>query len=266
MLHPFYFLKLVIRLAMKVSDDLISKLIGITGLMEGHGDIGESLHEITAMAAKILNVNNCSIMLLKEDETTGEFRLRIFSSYGYLPEEAYKEVVKLNEGIAGHVAATGQPLLIDDIENSDFASMARHKSKGKGFISAPISIGNKVIGIINAHNPKDGYPFKQEDLNLVSLISLFIGKSIQVIQLQKLLESRYALLAMAREAKIQISDITASGCDMDKLSKVLAKTFYKEMTKAGFSIDQIINAATEILSLLHEKLKSYRERRGRTQK
>jgi signal transduction protein with GAF and PtsI domain len=249
---------------MKFDENLITKLTEISNFLEQQTTLDESLHELAVMAAHILNVRNCSIMLLK-DETPRSFRLRIFSNYGYLPEEAYQEAVKLNEGIAGYVAATGQALLIENIEDSKFSSAARHKDeKNKCFISAPIFKNNRVKGVINIHNPENGRCFDHEDLNLLRLVALLIGKSTQVIQLKNLLKSRYAQFAMAKEAETQIgSKIAPSLLDTDRMAKILAKTFYKELTKAGLNTDQIIGIATEILSLLSEKLKKHIHRQNR---
>jgi len=46
-----------------------------------------------------------------------------------------------------------------------------------------------------------------------------------------------------------------------KVAKLLAKTFYHEMVKAGFGPDHMITTATEILSLLSKRLDKHKVRR-----
>ena len=48
-----------------------------------------------------------------------------------------------------------------------------------------------------------------------------------------------------------------------KVAKLLAKTFYHEMSMAGFGPDHMITTATEIISLLSEKLQKHRDRMDR---
>ena len=204
-------------------------------------------------------------MLLRDGEATPEPHLRIFSNYGHLPEAAYRQSVRLNEGIAGHVAATGKALLVDDIAKSPFASRARHQSKThKGFMSAPIVLHGTVIGVVNAHDPVDGRLFGQEDLALLNLLVLFLGKLFEVARLQNVLNSRYAQLAMVSEAGSRLRGNAAALCtEPAAIAKIVAKTFYTEMTRAGFSAEQVVAAATEILGLLGAKLEKHRQRQER---
>jgi hypothetical protein len=51
--------------------------------------------------------------------------------------------------------------------------------------------------------------------------------------------------------------------DPGKVAKLLAKTFYHEMARAGFGPDHMITTATEILSLLSERLDKHKDRRER---
>jgi GAF domain-containing protein len=242
-------------------DGFIPKLRDLSIFLEKQTDLDESLHELTAMAADILDSENCSIMLFKEEENGGAFRLRVSAHSGDLPEKSFDEAMKLNEGISGHVAATRKSLLIEDIEHSQFCSVARRHYHSKSFISAPVLINEKVVGVIHVNTPQRGRIYNKKDLNLLNIIALLVGKSIQIIQLRKLIDSRYTIFAMAQENKGELTNIIASvGQDLDKVVKLLAKTFYREMSKAGFSTNHIINAASEIIMLLTENVAKHKKR------
>ena len=88
------------------------------------GSFDDNMQQLAAMAAKILNAENCSLMLLNDGEMEN-LRMRVCASYGPLPAAAYKESIGKGEGIAGRVVATGKALLIDDIHHSEFAQWAR---------------------------------------------------------------------------------------------------------------------------------------------
>jgi hypothetical protein len=49
----------------------------------------------------------------------------------------------------------------------------------------------------------------------------------------------------------------------DQVAKILAKSFYKEMTRAGFGPSQIVNAASEIIEQLSGSLNRHSKRMER---
>jgi hypothetical protein len=98
--------------------------------------------------------------------------------------------------------------------------------------------------------------FGDSDLQLLHIIALFIGKSIQVQQLQRLLDSRFAQLALLQEARDQMGEkVRLAYRNPEDAAKILARSFFKEMTKAGFESGQIVSAATELIEQLNLKLK-----------
>jgi signal transduction protein with GAF and PtsI domain len=245
-------------------DDLTYKLLGLSSFIEEQDNLDENLHDIAVIAANILNMQNCSIMLLKDTEESEDLELRIFAHSGYLPDIAHREAIKIKEGISGHVAATGEALFIEDIDSSPFAKLKRGRYRNNGFISAPVIIHGKVIGVINANTPHDNDTITRRDLELLKIIALLISKSIQVVHLQNLLKSNYAQFAVARGLDLHESGpVNSIDYDPGNAAKVLAKTFYQEMSRAGFAPDHMITTATEILSLLSEKLDKHKDRRER---
>ena len=241
------------------------KLVDISTFLEQHTSLDACLTELVSMAASILGAENCSIMLLKDEGDSGEFRLRVFAKYGYLPPKAFKEAERINDGIAGRVAATCQAILVEDIRKSPFSQLARRpENPNKCFMSIPIMIRDKIIGVLNVSNPREGRSFNQSDLDLASFVALLVGKSTQVVQLQNLLNSRFSQMALIHESKLMspglLDPITQNP---SQLSKILAKSFYQEMTRVGLGRDHIINAATEILSLLSDNLAKHAKRMRR---
>jgi hypothetical protein len=86
-----------------------------------------------------------------------------------------------------------------------------------------------------------------------------------VVQLQNLLKSRFAQLALAKESEALAGAMIPSGQDSGKVAKFVARTFYRELTKAGFGAEQIIDTATEIISLLGAQVRSHSSRSKRQQ-
>ena len=233
----------------------------LSAFIEHQANLDESLHELAVMASDILKTQNCSIMLLKEEEETGEATLRVFAHSGFLPDVAHQEAVKVKEGISGYVVASGQPLFVENIDKSEFSSIKRGRYKSAGFVAVPIIINEKVIGVINANTPVDRANIDKRDLELLKIIALLIGKSVQIIQLQGLLKSRYIQYALVQEKSADAVKIPVSAQQSpERIAKILAKTFYAEMSRAGFGSDHMLTAATEIISLLGDTLKKHSDR------
>lgn len=236
------------------------KLQDLSSFLE-HGSLDDNLQQLAVMAAKILGAENCSIMLLSDGEFE-DLRMRVCASYGPLPAAAYKESIGKGDGIAGRVIATGKSLLIEDIHQSEFAQWARRANDPrKSLISSPITINSRIIGVVNVSGQTHGHSFKLDDMNLLDVVALFIGKSIQVAQLQNILNSRFAQMALVQEAEKNVGGALASAVqNPDQVAKILAKSFYKEMTRAGFGPSQIINAASEIIAQLSGSLTRHSKR------
>ncbi|WP_291992428.1 GAF domain-containing protein [Candidatus Accumulibacter sp. ACC003] len=225
------------------------------------GSFDDNMRQLAAISAKVLNAENCSLMLLGDDEL-GTLCLRVCGSYGPLPAAAYKESAHSGEGIAGRVVATGASLLVEDIARSDFAACARRPDDPRtSLLSSPIGINGRIVGVINVSGHVGGRSFKSNDLNLLEVVALFVGKAIQVVQLQNILKSRFAQLALMQFAEKDIASALASAVDHpDQVARILAKSFYKEMTRAGFGSSQIINAASEIVGQLSGSLSRHSKR------
>jgi signal transduction protein with GAF and PtsI domain len=247
---------------MKMYHDSLLKLVGLSSFLEQQPNLDGCLNELAAMAAGILEVRNCSIMLFQYENDADDFKLRVFAKHGALPASALQEAAKVRDGIAGQVAESGKPLLVEDITRTEYLPLARRPQQvSKCFIAVPVVIAGKVIGIINFSNPKGDRTLNEDDLSRAVFVSLLVGKSIQVSELQKILQSRFLQYSLALEAKNLVgSAIAPLSQDPKTLSKIVAKTFYREMNNAGFEADHIVHAATEIISLLNQTLKKHKSR------
>lgn len=237
------------------------KLHGLSTFSESMGGLDDNLQQLAKTAAHILNAENSSIMLIKEGDE-GAVQLTVRANFGDLPNQAYQESIKAGEGISGSVFTEGKSLLIEDIQKSSFSSIAkRSKDPRKSMISSPILVNGQIIGVININGPKFKRPFNLDDLNLLDIVALFVGKSIQVIQLQSVLNSRFAQIALAQETDKTIGHVLISAAqNPDQMAKIVAKSFYREMAKAGFGPNQIISAASEIISQLSSNLNKHTKR------
>lgn len=241
----------------------VAELIDVSTLIQQEQTLEDGLRDLARMTAQSLGANRCSVMLMtKEDDAR---KIKLYSHYGDMPEDAYADAVPLDQGIAGYVASTGESLIIEDIACSRFAPLARNVAhKCPSLMSAPIRVAQVIIGAINLSEPMSGLPFTGRDGELLDVLALFVGKSIQVFQLQKLAESRVLQMAEVLRRREDSGPETAPICpDPARIAKLVAKNFYRELAAAGFGPNAIIAVSSQVLSELNENLQRHRSRRAR---
>jgi PAS domain S-box-containing protein len=137
-------------------------------------NIDKLLPYICKEVSKVFNVAGCILRLLEDGN------LQIKAAHG-LPDKYNQEMIlRLGEGIAGHVALTGEPLLIDD------SSKMPENLRVPGFdatsvICVPLTIGDHIIGTLGLYDKMDEWgvtTFTQDDLN--KLLTFASASSIAI--------------------------------------------------------------------------------------
>ncbi len=130
-------------------------------------DKDEIYNTILSKCMEHVGAERGSLMLLDSQNNV----LSIKVSKGLNGEILAGVKIKYGEGIAGSVAASGESVIVADIENE----VPKHRNmpwyKTKSFISIPLSLDNRVIGVINISDKVTGEVFSKEDLALLRSIS-----------------------------------------------------------------------------------------------
>jgi GAF domain-containing protein len=241
----------------------VSRLIDLSTLMQREPTLDGGLRELARLAAETVDARRCSVMLVSHEEEAPS--LRLCSHFGPMPADAYTELTPLDRGIAGHVATSGEGLLVTDITRSPFAHLARpERGASPSLVSAPVTVGDLVIGVINGSEPRGRAAFTDHDLAVLNVLALFVGRSIQVFQLQRLAESRLLQMAQILDRRDQPGAHHGPICpDPGRLAKLVARNFYRELAAAGFGPNDIISVSSQVLSELNENLGKHRARLAR---
>lgn len=106
------------------------------------------------------------------DEETGELYFRLIR--GTLNENVKKLRLKIGEGIAGSVAATGKPLVENNVKSSSLWNKTfdeKSEFKTNSILSVPLKIQDRLIGVLQILNKKDPSGFTKDDEHLTLLLS-----------------------------------------------------------------------------------------------
>ncbi|MGF6903702.1 hypothetical protein [Paraburkholderia sp. GAS348] len=233
---------------------VMTKLRDTFSHVEFAGSLDECLGELALRAGEMLNAG-CAIAMLSERQVE-EIGLRPGTEFGDVPDRPFEMADAQGSMHPGYDASVPG----EDVECGIIpAGIAADTRTGKRMFSAIVMHG-KVIGVVRAYQPQHRHCFSADDLQLFAILTLVITKSIQVIQLQNILRSRFTQMALTRSGEKTIGEIVAESAQTpNQMARILAKSFYREMIGAGFNFNQIIFAASEVISELTDNMRKHRD-------
>jgi len=114
-----------------------------------HLSLDEVLQALVDITVDILQADKSSLMVC--DEKQGKLVVRV--ARGFRPETLAQMYFLLGEGTAGHVAATGEPVIVEDTRTDSriVKRSAIVEPEGiRSFMQVPIKVGGEVFGVFSA--------------------------------------------------------------------------------------------------------------------
>jgi GAF domain-containing protein len=138
----------------------------------------ELVRSITSAAESIFGAAACSIALL--DETTDELVFYVASGTG--AEDVVGMRIPSNQGIAGWVVTSGQPIAIEDVRRD--ARFAADVAESTGFtptsiLAMPLETERRMIGVIEVLDRETEGRDGRNDLELLSLFAAQAALAIE---------------------------------------------------------------------------------------
>ncbi|MBI3398853.1 MAG: diguanylate cyclase [Deltaproteobacteria bacterium] len=155
----------------RADQNIKKKVKGLNALEEVYKTIApvldqEELHDaILNKAAELVDAEQGSLMLLGGEDRN----LTIKATKGIERSILENIKIKIGEGISGTVAEKGIPIVVKDIESESeaFTRENRPRYRTKSFVSIPLKIGSRSVGVINISDKISGEVFSEEDLQLL---------------------------------------------------------------------------------------------------
>ncbi|NUO37959.1 MAG: GAF domain-containing protein [Gemmatimonadaceae bacterium] len=135
-------------------------------------DPREMVHGLLTLVGDDMGAQRCSLMLLAPEENM----LYLAAARGIAPNVPPGYRVRMGEGVAGKVAATREPLLVQDVDEARSHPLLRDEHFTTGsFISFPLVYHGSLVGVVNLTNRAMHGIFVEEDIERVRLLALVIG-------------------------------------------------------------------------------------------
>ncbi len=164
----------------------------------------ELLENTVKLVAEILDCDRVSIMVLDESEEC----LKVAVSVGMSKALIKNEMKPVNKSPSAYVLETGEAILVNDVEEDDRVDANQYASQYKtnSFMIAPIKVGDKIIGSINANDKKDKSTFDEDDLIILRTMSCHVSAAIShAIQSNFLEKDRERLTRLTELQRILIN-------------------------------------------------------------
>jgi len=143
-------------------------------------NLNELANFVVNKVTEVARAEKGSLMLI--DKSNG--KLYIKSAKGLAPEIVEKTQIKIGEGIAGWVASKETPLLVTDIENDPRTLQENRPAyKTRSFLSLPLKVKDKLIGVFNLADKVSGELFTEDDLRFLTVIVYQAAIQIENIEL-----------------------------------------------------------------------------------
>jgi hypothetical protein len=119
-----------------------------------------------------MQAQRCSLMLRAPEPGY----LYLAAARGIAPNVSEGYRVAVGEGVSGRVAASRQPILVQDVSGAQSHPLLRDQYFTTGsFISFPLVYHNELVGVVNLTNRAQRGVFVEEDVERVRLLGLVIA-------------------------------------------------------------------------------------------
>jgi signal transduction histidine kinase len=168
--------------------------------------LNDLLQRIVETAVGATGAQRGSLMLIDEDRQ----ELTIQAAVGVPPEVVATARERVGRGIAGWVARTGVPLVINNEE--DIPPFLRPSLRGGMAHSAvclPLAVKGRIIGVINLTKTAGQPPFTRGDAELLSVLAGQAAIAIENARLFEEMERAYQDLRRLDEIKSEFINVAA---------------------------------------------------------
>ena len=190
----------------------LETMLRFGALVNSSLDIESVLDHAMQWSEEFMDAEASSVFEL--DEEAGELFVRLARGEKKEPVRGIR--VRLGEGIAGRVAATGKPVVAQDVGREQaFSDQFDRKTgfKTKSMICVPLIVRNRPVGALQVINKKGGKKFSQTDLELLTGMAQQIAVALENAKLYHRLQARFRLtekeLKKAQEKLIRTERLSA---------------------------------------------------------
>ncbi len=196
---------------------------------------------ILTHSMELLRAERASLWVF--DESSSEISMKAAAGFATVGDAVTPS--RIGVGISGGVLESGKALVVEDLEAIGLPpAPAERKYRTKSFISYPITMSGRKIGVLNFADKAGGEKFDHVDLNLLEIIGSQIAVSLESAEWQE------------RATQFQLMSIT------DPLTGLLNRRYLEERLTDELNRSQRYSYQMSCLMIDIDDFKSYNDRNG----
>jgi PAS domain S-box-containing protein len=167
------------RAAAEAASAELRRLQAITDVALAHLSLEELLHALLTRLREVMAVDNVAILLLSGEGEGGEEpqELILYAAQGPEAPAVDQVHVPIGQGIAGHIAATRQPLIVDDLATVEVVNPVLREHV-RSLVGVPLLVEDRLLGVVHAGSTMLRR-FTEEDARLLQLVGERIAWAIE---------------------------------------------------------------------------------------
>jgi diguanylate cyclase (GGDEF)-like protein len=201
----------------------------------------KTYNAIVSNSKELLRSERASLMVL--DENANELVLKAAS--GLATDPATVGSVRVGEGVSGEVIDTGKPIMVTDLRMAGRKPAPAERSyKTNSFISYPITIGGRKVGVLNITDKVGGGTYDEVDLSLLEIIGPQVALALERAEWQE------------RATEFQLMSIT------DPLTALTNRRYLEERLAEELNRSKRYDYPMSFLMIDVDDFKAYNDKNG----
>lgn len=208
----------------------VAYLMQLTDALNTTLDLETLLRRTSELVSAVIPYRIFAILLL--NDRAHELRVRFQIGHTARVERLH---IPLGKGVVGQVALTRQPVLLNDVSNSEIYVEVHPEVRSE--LAVPLIAKNRMIGVLDIESEQAGY-FRPEHLRLLTLTASRIAQAIENARLYARVSRQAQTLTVLNEIATELTSIL----DLDPL-----------LERVGQLLRQLIDYQMFNIMLLDEK-------------
>ncbi len=202
---------------------------------------GQTYNSIINNSRDLLGSERVSLQIF--DETSNQLMLK--AAIGMAVDPTAVGYVRMGEGVSGEVIESGKALMVTNVDLSGVTpASAERRYKTKSFISYPISIGGRKIGVLNVTDKMSGGAFDDVDLGMLEIIGPQVALALERAEWQE------------RASEFQLMSIT------DPLTTLTNRRYLEERLTEELNRSKRYDYPMSFLMIDIDDFKAYNDNNG----
>lgn len=212
----------------------VTYLVQLADALNTTLDLQTLLNRTAELVRAVINYRIFAILLL--NDRTHELRIRF--QIGHTPE-VERMRIPMGKGVAGQVALTRQPMLLNDVKTASEYIDANPAVRSE--LAVPLIAKNRLIGVMDIESEETNY-FKPEHLHLLTLTASRIAQAIENARLYARVSRQAQTLTVLNEIAAELTSIL----DLDPLLERVGQLLRRLIDYQMFSI-MLLDPKGEVL-------------------